>query len=223
MAEHGITAETLLAALPHPLSNQDDLRALGSAAATVLAEYREDLRQALLYHRLRELPEALLDILARDFKVDWWNEDYAAEEKRKTLRESWKVHRRLGTKAAVETAISAIYPGTRVVEWFEYEGAPYHFKLVVQAENLQINPEQYQQVIGRVDYYKNLRSVLDSIIMYEGAESRLNFGAIVRTAIQTGQSMAASPAAEGADWLEDEEGTLLADENGRLLIDRLMI
>ena len=38
----------------------------------------------------------------------------------------------LGTRAAVETAIRAIYPKTEVKEWFEYEGGkPYHFKLFI--------------------------------------------------------------------------------------------
>jgi len=65
--------------------------------------------------------------------VDWWDYNYTLEEKRKTLKDSWNVHRTLGTKGAVEKAISAIYPGTEVREWFEYAGQPYHFKLLIDA------------------------------------------------------------------------------------------
>lgn len=68
-----------------------------------------------------------------DFKVDWWDGDYSLEEKRRTLKDSWRVHRMLGTKAAVETAISAIYPNSAVKEWFEYGGRPYYFKLEINA------------------------------------------------------------------------------------------
>ena len=77
--------------------------------------------------------DQLLDILANDFKVDWWDANYTLEEKRRTLKDSWNVHRRLGTKAAVVLAISAIYPDTQVSEWWEYGGKPYHFKLLIDA------------------------------------------------------------------------------------------
>ncbi len=64
--------------------------------------------------------------------MDWWDSDYSTEEKRRTLAASWQVHKTLGTRAAVEKAASAVYPNTKVQEWFEYGGEPYRFKLDVQ-------------------------------------------------------------------------------------------
>jgi phage tail P2-like protein len=117
----------------------------------------------MIYARIGALPEELLDILAYDFKVDWWDANYTLEEKRQTLKDSWNVHRRLGTKAAVERAISAIYKDTKVSEWFEYGGAPYTFKLQIDVTYEHVNPVKHQRVLERVDYYKNLRSKLDGV------------------------------------------------------------
>ena len=130
---HGITKENLLASLPAVLANDDNMAALASAVAEVLAARVGEIERVSIYSQIDRLPNELLDILANDFKVDWWDANYTLEEKRRTLKDSWNVHRRLGTKAAVVLAISAIYPDTQVSEWWEYGGKPYHFKLLIDA------------------------------------------------------------------------------------------
>ena len=101
--------------------------------------------------------------MAYDFKVDWWDTDYSLEEKRRTLKNSWRVHKTLGTKAAVEMAVSAIYPNTQVVEWWEYGGEPYHFRLHINVSDDNIESDKQRRVLSRLDTYKNLRSHLDTI------------------------------------------------------------
>lgn len=76
------------------------------------------------------------------------------------------MHRRLGTKAAVEQAIAAIYPKTQVLEWFEYGGEPYHFKLEINLTGSSFDRERQQRVLDRVEYYKNLRSHLDGVFYF---------------------------------------------------------
>ncbi|WP_050698009.1 phage tail protein I [Anaeromassilibacillus senegalensis] len=166
-SQHDISVENLLVVLPDVLRNDENMRALATSISSVLAKRTEEIQRLMIYSRINELPEELLDILAHDFKVDWWDGDYTLEEKRKTLKESWRVHRTLGTKAAVETAISAIYPDTQVSEWFQYGGAPYHFKLLIDATYEDVDPEKYRRVLEKVDYYKNLRSVLDEVEYYD--------------------------------------------------------
>lgn len=160
---HGLTPENLLRTLPDALRNDESMAALAESIAGVLADRPGEIRNLLIYSRIDQLPEDLLDILAHDFKVDWWDGDYSLEEKRRTLKDSWRVHRMLGTKAAVETAISAIYPETKVSEWFEYNGQPYHFKLLIDVTQGDVDPSKHSRVMDRVEFYKNLRSILDSV------------------------------------------------------------
>lgn len=175
---HGLTPENLLRTLPDALRNDESMAALAESIAGVLADRPGEIRNLLIYSRIDQLPEDLLDILAHDFKVDWWDADYTPEEKRRTLKDSWRVHRMLGTKAAVETAISAIYPDTEVKEWFEYSGEPFHFKLVINSTFEDVEMEKHQRVLERVAYYKNLRSVLDEVEYYDsGGSATVYFGA----------------------------------------------
>ena len=73
------------------------------------------------------------------------------------------VHRRLGTKYAVETALGAVFPGTRVQEWFEYGGEPYMFKVIIGATESGVSADRQAAVLERVRFYKNLRSHLEAI------------------------------------------------------------
>lgn len=160
---HGITAENLLRTLPVGIGWDETIQALAASIAEVLARRPEEISRLLIYSNIDHLDEELLDILAYDFKVDWWDGDYSLEEKRRTLKDSWRVHRMLGTKAAVETAISAIYPKSAVKEWFEYGGRPYYFKLEINATGSNGDLDKQRRVLQRLNYYKNLRSHLDSV------------------------------------------------------------
>lgn len=152
-----------LQTLPGVLRDDPEIQALGRVISDELHELANQTKLAIIYANIDTLPEAVLDLLAYDFKVDWYDYGYSAEEKRDTLKNSWNVHRRLGTKYAVETAISAIYKNTTVQEWWEYGGEPYRFKLLLDVTYEDLDPEKHQRVLERVEYYKNLRSHLEAV------------------------------------------------------------
>lgn len=163
---HGLTCENLVAALPVALQKDPSAVALAETMAELLAQRPKEIEQLRIYPAIDQLDEQLLDILAYDFKVDWWDANYSLEEKRRTLKDSWRVHKMLGTKAAVETAISAIYPGTKVLEWFEYGGEPYHFRLDINITNDSIDSDKQRRVLERLNFYKSLRSHNDGITYF---------------------------------------------------------
>ena len=162
--EYGLTRGNLLSTLPVVLQQDPSVLALAESIAGLLVMRPEEIDRLRIYPAIDALPENLLDILAYDFKVDWWDPEYSLEEKRRTLKTSWKVHKTLGTKAAVELALSAVYPGTEVEEWFEYGGEPHHFRVFIRGEETAIGPgrlDEFKKAIVRV---KRLSSWLDSII-----------------------------------------------------------
>lgn len=173
MNNHGLIRETLVATLPAALQKDPSAVALAEAMADLLARRPDEIEQLRIYPVIDRLDARLLDILAYDFKVDWWDPNYTLEEKRRTLKDSWRVHKMLGTKAAVETAIRAIYPRTTVQEWFEYGGEPYHFRLNINVSNETIASEKQRRVLERVNFYKSLRSHNDGVTYFmQAAEAR---------------------------------------------------
>lgn len=113
------------------------------------------------------MPQWRMDEAAWAMNIEWWDRDYTTEEKRNTLKESGNVYRSLGTKTAVEKAISSIFEGTRVSEWWEYGGEPYHFRLLLDSTYENVDAEKHRKVLGRIECFKNLRSVLDDVEYYD--------------------------------------------------------
>lgn len=177
--DHGFTKKNLLASLPVSLREDPKMVALAEAVSAALVRSREEIDRVSIYPSIDQLDEALLDILAHDFKVDWWDGEYTLEEKRRTLASSWRVHKILGTKGAVETAIRAIYPHTKVAEWFEYGASPYHFKLDINVTGDEMDSAKQKRVLARLEYYKNLRSHLDGVTYFmESQRARAYAGAV---------------------------------------------
>ena len=148
--------------LPPALKNDPNMLALAQTIAEQLQATARQIKQNIIYARIDELDEQTLDILAYDLHVDWYDYSYPIEVKRRTIKDSVRVHRRLGTKYAVETALGAVFPGTKVQEWFEYGGDPFRFKVIIGAAE-GVTAEQQAAVLERVRFYKNLRSHLETI------------------------------------------------------------
>lgn len=153
----------LFASFPLALRADRRLAAAGLVLAEAMAIRWRETEEGSFYAHIDRLDEPMLDALAFDFKVDWWDETYTLDEKRRTLKDSWRVHRMLGTKAAVETAIRAIYPETEAREWFEYGGEPFHFRLYIDLSDVMGDETRPWHVMDRVNFYKSLRSHLDDI------------------------------------------------------------
>ena len=149
--------------LPPTLKDDPEINALGRAIAEQLQDTAQQFKKNIIYARIDELDEQTLDILAYDLHVDWYDHSYPIEVKRQTIKDSVKIHRRLGTKYAVETALGAVFPGTRVEEWFEYNGDPYTFRVIINATENGVTAAQQAAVLERVIFYKNLRSHLEAV------------------------------------------------------------
>jgi phage tail P2-like protein len=168
----------LTRALPPTLKADETMYAL---AKTIEAELKETIqlsRQNIIYARIDELPEALLDILAYDMHIDWYDSRYNVEAKRRIIKDSVKVHKRLGTKYAVEKALSDVFPqNSRVEEWFEYGGEPYRFRVIIDITDEEVTAEKQAITFANIFFYKNLRSHLDGLRYRTEQEARLRTGA----------------------------------------------
>jgi phage tail P2-like protein len=170
---YGITAENLLRVLPEVLQKNSEMYALATGIAQQLSTRLSEINMARIYTRIGALPEELLDILAYDLKVDWYDYNYGIKAKRALLQDSFYVHRHLGTRGAVERALSDIYPGTEIQEWFEYGGEPFYFRVILDVTNQRVSITQ-SQIVRAINTYKSLRSHLeDEATVYR---SRIHIG-----------------------------------------------
>lgn len=163
MSEYGLTAENLLASFPVALGRDTRLYALASAAAEVLAARVEEIGSVSLYANIDRLPEELLDILANDYKVDWYDYNYSLEVKRALIKDCIRVHRKLGTPAAVNWVIQSVFGNGGIEEWFEYGGEPHHFRVFVSNDSTFTSMDAYEKFLRLLSSVKRLSSWLDGL------------------------------------------------------------
>ena len=152
--------------LPDALKRDAKMCALAEAVTRQLLDASGEIENVLIYSRINELPEALVDILAYDMHVDWYDYGYPLEKKRRILKSSVRVHKKKGTKYAIEQALGSVYAQSEVEEWFQYGGQPHHFRIICDVTEDTIIAS-YQQIVKAVKEYKRLSSWMEEVT-YQG-------------------------------------------------------
>lgn len=138
--------------------------------------------EALHLPRLDELPEAVIDLLAWQWHVDFYELSADIKVKRQLVRESIAWHRVKGTKSAVEGMIRTVFQGGLVTEWFEYGGEPYHFRVdLLSAPKMTV--ENTERLLNVVRASKNVRSVLDGLTYRRALQGSIRYGAAPSTSL----------------------------------------
>lgn len=214
MSDIDVTA--LVSTFPHALSGDEKQQALAHATAREIIRLVENLDLLTIYNRIDTLDEELLDILAYDFKIDWWNRTGTIEEKRQLLKDHWKIHKILGTPEALKLAFATIFENAELKSWNEYGGNPYHFKLFVDAGSSTPDYDKLINLVERLKYYSNVRSKFDGATFRTEKNAKIYCG----SALQNGTKITANIAAIDPStlaWYVDELDNDLVDENGLLL------
>lgn len=206
-------AASLLSVFPEAMAKDKTQFALAQITAGELEALFKDNDFMTLYARIDELEEPLLDILAYDFKVDWWNKNYSLSEKREIFKKCWSVKRKLGTPLASQLAISSVFQDAAIHEWWEYGGKPYYFKIHIKLGEALTDYNKLLQVVDGIRYYKNKRSILESLEVDIEKKINMYVGLAMHEGIKT-ELRAGNFNPDDYTWLVDESSAYLTDENG---------
>lgn len=149
--------------LPEHLAQQDEVQALAFAVGRQVEKLCIFADGARTYAAIHVMPEEILDLLAVELRTPAYDEAYPIHVKRGLIEGSLLFYSKMGTPAALNQIIKAIFETGKIVEWFDYKGEPYHFKIAIEIGDEVVKIERSRQVLQRIQYYKNLRSVLDEV------------------------------------------------------------
>lgn len=127
-----------------------------------------------LIANLDQLPSDVIDLLAWQWHVDFWDSTLPLKTKIQLVRNSIPWHRKKGTPAAVEEMVATVLGDAKVTEWFEYGGEPYYFRIET-TDSIQ-DAKIYDRIIELVNATKNVRSWLEKITVYSEQYLNLYWG-----------------------------------------------
>ena len=151
--------------LPSSISGDATIKDIVQAISGRLAQLGEQAELVLILPRLKKLPEEIVDELAWQYHVDFYDVAADIAKKQELVRKAIARHRYKGTPAAVEEVCSAAFDTAEVLEWYEYGGKPYHFKVRMVQESI---PDEavMAEMVKAINSAKNIRSWLDSMTFY---------------------------------------------------------
>ena len=161
---------------------QRDLTTEGMCRATEAELHNSAIStyNVLMYQSLNTLEDtefgnSLVDELAWQFHVDYYDPTADFDIKRNLVKKSIQIHRKKGTPQAVVDLLDTAFPSgitTVLNEWWEYGGEPYHFKITTSSLN-GVNASLFYKALNSV---KNARSYLDGVYFF----TEILYGAISR-------------------------------------------
>ena len=144
--------------LPPSISDDEQMLAVADGLDTESQQIVSDVERFLPYMpNLDNLPSRIVDLLAWQYHVDFYDPTSPLEVRRGLVRQAVDIHRRQGTKSAVVDLLNTIFGAgsTDLSEWFQYGGDPYWFRIESTATFTPANMETFKAAIKTV---KNVRS-----------------------------------------------------------------
>lgn len=202
--------------MPENLAEQTEIQALAYAVGRQVEKLLAYADGARTYAAIYAVPEKVLDLLAVELRTPYYDENFSLPTKRALIQETILFYTKMGTPAATEKIVSSIFGRGYIKEWFEYNGEPHHFRVIV--ENMEAVEKLLGEFLNVLRAVKRLSSWLDSVTVLQRHEHHLYTGFAVRVGriVSLGCEI---PAALDVTYMTDETGNLLADENGNRIID----
>ena len=151
---------SLLDLLPHRITDKE-MEALAHALDAEMKEITSAIDEVVIMPRIDKMPEDIVDLLAWQLHVDFYEPLGLNLEKKRLLVQNsilWHMHK--GTKYVVEDILRLLFfSDFRIEEWFEYGGRPYFFRAITNNEPM--TRQGLGQAIKAIDATKNARSWLD--------------------------------------------------------------
>lgn len=136
-------------------------------------------------------PLQVLPWLAYEWSVDEWNEEWSEEQKRQVTARAIAVHKKKGTRGAVEDAINALGYNINTIEWWEQtpNAVAGTYELEITADGRGVSEEVVNSLLNVVERTKNTRSHMSKLSVTGAVSGEWYAGACV----MTGEMVAIEP------------------------------
>ena len=163
--------------LPQFMQNDSAVRGLAAGIDSIIPQLAAEIEKLSTWDCIDELSEAELDDLAWELNIQWYDTGASMDVKRNLVRGSDAVHKKLGTKWAVENVINTYFGDGYIEEWFQYGGDPGCFR--VYSSNPSLNESKFAEFISILNKVKRASAQLDGVFINLSGQMNLYAGAAI--------------------------------------------
>lgn len=129
-----------------------------------------------LMANLEKQSDDVLDHLAWQFHVDFYDAKFERQKKIAVIRNAYQSHKYKGTPYALDLVFDSLGLDGHITEWFEDDENPYTFKANINVFDVGINEDTYRMFERLIRHYKNVRSWLEEIIINLNSRNQIYVG-----------------------------------------------
>lgn len=149
--------------LPRFMRDDSAVQGLAAGVSAVVRDAVPSILNLSIWDRIDFLPESVLDEMAWEMNLLWYEKGAPLDVKRQVVRDGYKVWATLGTKWAVENIIQTYFCDGYIEEWFEYGGEPGRFRVI--SGNPSISNERLSEFLALLEKVKRASAKLDNVIL----------------------------------------------------------
>jgi len=153
----------LIDIIPPNLKEDPIIRTLCHVEDMAIQKIVRESSKLLLLANIDQQEHAVLDNLSWQMNVDFYEPGLPLEVKRNLIKNSLRFKMDKGTPKAVEEILSVVFDESQVVEWFNYDGDPFTFKILT-TDRIS-NMDKFTEIRKVIDTVKNKRSHLTEFVI----------------------------------------------------------
>lgn len=127
--------------------------------------FRINITKFLIY-LIDNVDIRILKFLAFQFHIlgdEGWNLCDTEKEQRELLKVAVRLHRKKGTKTAIEYCLNVFGINGKVEQWYEYGGRINRFKIDITLMTKTLTDEAYKRLLRYINLFKNKRAILENV------------------------------------------------------------
>lgn len=167
--------------MPEVFRKDAQIQAMSYAFCETARGLLEKIDPVAVYAAIDVLPEKIIDLLAVEFRAQYYDTSLPVEEKRKAVKKALLWHCRAGTVSAVRELTDLVWrsDSAQVQEWFDYGAAPYLFRVLLGTD-MRIDEDKIDAFLAALWKVKNTRSHLEAIAFRRQINHTVHIGAAMR-------------------------------------------
>ena len=170
---------TTLDLIPEALRKEPEIQAASFALHETAKMLLDKIDRAMVYAGIDILPEEIVDLLAEEFRAQYYDGSMSLQKKREAVKKAMQWYKKAGTLSAVDELVEFMYGEHKVHEWFQYDGQPYTFRVEIMGLNVQITEKGLENFLSALQKVKNTRSLLEMLIFHRRIDQKVYSGAAV--------------------------------------------
>lgn len=199
-----------------------EIKALNNVVTFSLFFLQKYIDNANFTVNIDNVSEKIIDYLACEYRTPYYDEALDLKTKRNLVKSTMLTYQKIGTTNIIKEYLNTLNEEADVVEWYDYDGNPYNFKIFLNiSDNKEVDEKLLTDIKNKIEKIKNVRSSLEAIEILNSSnyDKKLSCSIAAGVQIETNIGTAMINDDFGGTTFIALDDCILVDDEGNIFIE----